>query len=144
MSYPHILIAIDDSAPSVIALKQALKLAQDLNSKVTLVEVMQLDPITAEEYVKTGQSNEYIERARNYILESLATIKAEYASTLEISTQLLEGFSVADAINQAAQELHVDLIVMGSHGRTGIKKIVLGSVAQKVLNESSIPVLIVK
>ncbi|WP_151980933.1 universal stress protein [Acinetobacter guerrae] len=144
MSYPHILVAIDDSEPSLIALKQAIKLAQDLDSKLTLVEVLQLDPITAEEYVKTGQSNEYIERGRNYILESLARIKAEYATTFDISTQLLEGFSVADAIYQAAQEMHADLIVLGSHGRTGIKKLVLGSVAQKVLNESSIPVLIVK
>ncbi|EMP8612981.1 universal stress protein, partial [Acinetobacter baumannii] len=55
-----------------------------------------------------------------------------------------EGFVVHEEIIQAAQELNADLIVMGSHGRTSVRKLVLGSVAQKVLGESHIPVLIVR
>ena len=53
-------------------------------------------------------------------------------------------FDSEEAIIKAAQNLEVDLIIMGSHGRTGFKKCILGSVAQKVLGESHIPVLIVR
>ncbi|MDI6623035.1 universal stress protein, partial [Acinetobacter junii] len=61
-----------------------------------------------------------------------------------VATQVVEGFSVHEEIIKAAQNLEVDLIIMGSHGRTGFKKFILGSVAQKVLGESHIPVLIVR
>jgi nucleotide-binding universal stress UspA family protein len=57
---------------------------------------------------------------------------------------VLEGFSVNGEIISAAQNLGADLIIMGSHGRTGFKKFILGSVAQKVLGESHIPVLVVR
>lgn len=50
---------------------------------------------------------------------------------LSVETKLLEGFVVHEEIIQAAQELNADLIVMGSHGRTGVRKLVLGSVAQR-------------
>ena len=47
-------------------------------------------------------------------------------------------------IARAATEMNADLIVMGSHGRTGLKKLFLGSVAQSVLGEGNVPVLIVR
>jgi len=53
-------------------------------------------------------------------------------------------YTVNGEIISAAQNLGADLIIMGSHGRTGFKKFILGSVAQKVLGESHIPVLVVR
>lgn len=145
MHYKHILVAVDGSEPSIASLEQAIQLAHDLKSKLSIIGVLELDPIIAETYVKTGESNEMIERARHYMLDHLQKIKAQYLlEDLDINVQLLEGFSIASVITQAAESLSVDLIMMGSHGRTGIKKLVLGSVTQKVLNESLKPVLIVK
>ena len=145
MHYKHILVAVDGSEPSIASLQHAIQLAQDLKSKLSIIGVLELDPIIAESYVKTGESNEMIERARRYILDHLEKIRAEYLSEdLDVSVQLLEGFSIASVITQAAESLNVDLIMMGSHGRTGNTKLVLGSVTQKVLNESLKPVLIVK
>lgn len=145
MHYKHILVAVDGSEPSIASLQHAIQLAQDLKSKLSIIGVLELDPIIAESYLKTGESNEMIERARRYILDHLEKIRAEYLSEdLDVSVQLLEGFSIASVITQAAESLNVDLIMMGSHGRTGITKLVLGSVTQKVLNESLKPVLIVK
>lgn len=145
MHYKHILVAVDGSEPSIASLQHAIQLAQDLKSKLSIIGVLELDPIIAESYVKTGESNEMIERARRYILDHLEKIRTEYLSEdLDVSVQLLEGFSIASVITQAAESLNVDLIMMGSHGRTGITKLVLGSVTQKVLNESLKPVLIVK
>ncbi|MEQ1067040.1 universal stress protein [Acinetobacter sp. XH1741] len=145
MSYQHILVPTDGSETSMVAINEAIKLGKALNSKITVVQVMALDPIIADLYVKTGQTNELIERTKTYLLDMLEQVKQKFAAEgLTVETKLLEGFVVHDEIIQAAQELNADLIVMGSHGRTGVRKLVLGSVAQKVLGESHIPVLIVR
>ncbi len=145
MLYQHILVPIDGSETSMVAMKEAIKLGKALNSKITVVQVMALDPFIADVYVKTGQTNELIERTRTYLLDILEKAKQEFANEgITVETKLLEGFVVHKEIIQAAQDLNADLIVMGSHGRTGVRKLVLGSVAQKVLGESHIPVLIVR
>ena len=145
MLYQHILVPIDGSETSMIVMKEAIKLGKALNSKITVVQVMALDPFIADAYVKTGQTNDLIERTRTYLLDILEQAKQEFANEgITVETKLHEGFVVHEEIIQAAQELNADLIVMGSHGRTGVRKLVLGSVAQKVLGESHIPVLIVR
>ncbi|EKP67512.1 universal stress protein [Acinetobacter baumannii] len=145
MLYQHILVPIDGSETSMVAMKEAIKIGKALNSKITVVQVMALDRIIADLYVKTGQTNELIERTRTYLLDILEQAKQQFLQEgLSVETKLLEGFVVHEEIIQAAQELNADLIVMGSHGRTGVRKLVLGSVAQKVLGESHIPVLIVR
>jgi len=145
MLYQHILVPIDGSETSMIAMKEAIKLGKALNSKITVVQVMALDPFIADAYVKTGQTNELIERTRTYLLDILEQAKQQFSNEgITVETKLLEGFVVHEEIIQAARDLNADLIVMGSHGRTGVRKLVLGSVAQKVLGESYIPVLIVR
>lgn len=145
MLYQHILVPIDGSETSVVAMDEAIKLAKAINSKITVVQVMALDPYIADAYVKTGQTNELIERTRTYLLDILEQAKQKFTDEgITVEAKLLEGFVVHEEIIQAAQDLKADLIVMGSHGRTGVRKLVLGSVAQKVLGESHIPVLIVR
>lgn len=145
MLYQHILVPIDGSETSMVAMKEAIKLGKALNSKITVVQVMALDPFIADAYVKTGETNELIERTRTYLLDILEQAKQQFSNEgLTVENKLLEGFVVHEEIIQAAQDLNADLIVMGSHGRTGVRKLVLGSVAQKVLGESHIPVLIVR
>ena len=145
MLYQHILVPIDGSETSMVAMKEAIKIGKALNSKITVVQVMALDPIIADLYVKTGKTNELIERTRTYLLDILEQAKQQFLQEgLSVETKLLEGFVVHEEIIQAAQELNADLIVMGSHGRTGVRKLVLGSVAQKVLGETHIPFLIVR
>lgn len=145
MTYQKILVAIDDSEISANVIQQAAQLAKALNSEITVVEVMALDPYLADTYIRLGQSNDLIERVRGYVQENLAKAEQKFEELgLTVATQVLEGFSVPQEIIGAAQNLGADLIIMGSHGRTGFKKFILGSVAQKVLGESHIPVLIVR
>ncbi|MFW1664919.1 MULTISPECIES: universal stress protein [Acinetobacter] len=145
MSYQHILVCVDDSEPSLKALEHAIQLAKSLGSQVAVLEVLELDPMIAEDYINKGQSNVLIDRAKDYILASLEKIKAKYSEDgLSLSIQYREGLSIAETIIQTAIELEADLLVMGSHGRTGLKKLVLGSVAQTVLAQSPVPVLIAK
>ncbi|MGT2569445.1 universal stress protein [Acinetobacter ursingii] len=145
MSYQHILVCVDDSEPSIKALEHAIQLAKSLGSQVAVLEVLELDPMIAEDYINKGQSNVLIDRAKDYILASLEKIKVQYSEDgLSLSIQYREGLSIAETIIQTAIELKADLLVMGSHGRTGLKKLVLGSVAQTVLAQSPVPVLIAK
>jgi len=145
MAYQKILVAIDDSEISANVIQQAAQLAKALNSQITLVQVMTLDPYLADAYLRIGQSNELIERVRSYVQENLTKAQKQFEELGQtVATQVVEGFSVHEEIIKAAQNLEVDLIIMGSHGRTGFKKFILGSVAQKVLGESHIPVLIVR
>ncbi|MBC9227719.1 universal stress protein [bacterium SPL81] len=145
MAYQKILVAIDDSEISANVIQQAAQLAKALNSEIAVVEVMTLDPYLSEAYLRMGQSNELIERVRSYVQENLTKVEKKFEELgLTVATQVLEGFSIHDEIIGAAQNLGADLIIMGSHGRTGIKKFILGSVAQKVLGESHIPVLVVR
>lgn len=145
MAYQHIFVPVDGSATSFSAIQQAADFAKAFNAKVTVVQVLSLDPYIAAEYISAQQTNEIIERARRSIVQSLAEAKQKFAEHgVEVTTQLLEGQVVHRELVKAAQDQQADLIIIGSHGRTGLKKFFLGSVAQNVLAESTMPVLVVR
>lgn len=145
MSFNNILVPVDGSETSYAAIEKAADLAKAFNSKVTIVQVLTLDPYIAAEYISASHTNELIERARKSLLKTLEEAKAKFAEHgVAVETQLLEGQVIQREIVKAAEAVNADLIVIGSHGRTGFKKLVLGSVAQSVLAEGTVPVLIVR
>ncbi|MCH7336164.1 universal stress protein [Acinetobacter sp. NIPH 2699] len=145
MTYQKILVAIDDSEIANNVIQEAAQLAKALDSQITVVGVVTLDPYLADTYLRFGQSNELIERVKGYVQENLTKAEDKFeALGVTVTTQVLEGLSIHQEIIKAAQNLGTDLIIMGSHGRTGFKQFVLGSVAQKVLAESHIPVLVIR
>lgn len=145
MSYQNILVPVDGSEISLNVIQHAVDLAQAFKSKVTVVQVMTLDPYIASEYMSLGQSNEMIERAREFIQTNLKQAKEQFeAKGLEVQTQLLEGESIHRSIIKAIDDLKIDLVVLSSHGRSGFKKLLMGSVAQSLITEVSIPVFVVK
>ena len=145
MAYHNILVPVDGSETSQAAVEKAVEFAKAFGSKITVVQALVLDPYIAAEYISASQTNDLIERARTSIEESLAAAKAKFNEQgIEVETKLLEGQVIHREIIRAAEELHADLIIIGSHGRTGFKKLFLGSVAQSLLGESHVPVLIVR
>ncbi|NAS06874.1 universal stress protein [Acinetobacter haemolyticus] len=145
MSYQKILVAIDDSETADKVIREAAQLAKALNSQITVVGVVTLDPYLADTYIRYGQGNELIDRVKGYVRDNLTKAEQKFEGLgFSVSTQILEGISIHQEIINASQNLGSDLIIMGSHGRTGFKQFVLGSVAQKVLAESQLPVLIVR
>lgn len=145
MAYHNILVPVDGSETSHAAVEKAVEFAKAFGSKITVVQALVLDPYIAAEYISASQTNDLIERARTSIEESLTAAKAKFNEQgIEVETKLLEGQVIHREIIRAAEELHADLIIIGSHGRTGFKKLFLGSVAQSLLGESHIPVLIVR
>ncbi len=145
MAYQNILVPVDGSDTSFAAVKQAAELAKAFGSKITVVQVLALDPYIAAEYITAAQTNDLIERARTSIQATLEEAKAKFsAEGLQVEARLLEGQVIHQEIINAAKETNADLIVIGSHGRTGLKKLFLGSVAQNILGDTGVPVLVVR
>jgi nucleotide-binding universal stress UspA family protein len=142
--YAHILIASDGSELAGRAVEQGLTLAKTLHSKVTAVTVT--EPWTAavsgewavafpvEEYEKAAAAN--AQKILAQVSETAARIGIA-CETVHIKDQF-----PAEGIVEEAKTRGCDLIVMGSHGRRGIIRFVLGSQATRVLTHSTIPMLI--
>ncbi|CAM4084324.1 universal stress protein [Acinetobacter pragensis] len=145
MSFQNIVVPVDGSETSNAAVAKATEFAKAFNSKITVVQVMVLDPYIAAEYISASQTNDLIERARTSIVDNLNAVKAKLsAEGINVETKLLEGQTVHTEIINAAKDVQADLIIIGSHGRTGLKKFFLGSVAQSTLGASDIPVMVVR
>jgi len=143
--FKHILVPVDGSETAQKAVDKAAGLARAFGSTVTAIYV--IDP-----YPFTGLGSDFAYGQAEYL--SAATAEAKEATeaarkTLEqagakVSTQVIEAHAAWRGIIDTATALGADLIVMGSHGRRGLEKMVLGSVAQRVLSHAHVPVLIVR
>ena len=145
-SYQHILVPVDESPISYAAVEQALALAKSLNSQVTVMSVIAVDPFFGVDFYKVAPAiTDYFMQAEKNAKERLEDIKQSFIRDgIAVDVKLIHGVSPSEGIIQVADEVSADLIIMGSHGRTGLQKVMLGSVAQNVLTQSPIPVLIVK
>ena len=145
MAYQNILVPVDGSETSYAAVAQAAELAKAFGGKITVVQVLALDPYIAAEYISATQTNDLIERARTSVLKTLEEAAAKFSDLgIPVEAKLLEGQVVHREIIREAETSKADLIVIGSHGRTGLTRLFLGSVAQSVLGEAHIPVLVVR
>ena len=145
MAYQNILVPVDGSETSYAAVAQAAELAKAFGGKITVVQVLALDPYIAAEYISATQTNDLIERARTSVLKTLEEAAAKFSDLgIPVEAKLLEGQVVHREIIKEAETSKADLIVIGSHGRTGLNGLFLGSVAQGVLGEAHIPVLVVR
>jgi nucleotide-binding universal stress UspA family protein len=144
--YQHILVPVDDSPVAYAAAEQARVLAAALHCKVSLLSVVAVDPFVGVDFYKVAPAiTDYFMQAEKHALLRLEDLKQGFAQDgIHVHTQVLHGMSPADGILKYAHENGTDLIMMGSHRREGLEKMFLGSVAQQVLNQAQIPVLIVK
>lgn len=144
--YKNILISTDGSSASRGAIEAGVKLAKALGARVTgLVAAPPATPIMFRNRLPSGydtpRHNEVlIERAA---AAHLAVIeKAAKAAGVRCSCLVVKSDFPADTILQTAKKAKCDLIVMASHGRRGLRGLLLGSETQKVLAASTIPVLV--
>lgn len=144
--FKHILIATDGSELATKAIIQGLGLARALSAKATVVTVTEPWTMVAPgEIGMTVPVDDYersaAEHARAILEAAGARAKASGATcdTLHVKDRY-----PADGIIEAAKARGADLIVMASHGRRGVARMLIGSQANRVVTHSSIPVLIVK
>jgi nucleotide-binding universal stress UspA family protein len=143
--FKHILIPVDGSETAQKAAEQAAALAKAFGSAATVIYV--IDP-----YPFTGLGSDFAYGQAEYL--SAATAEAEQAiraasealqqAGVTPQTRVVEEHATWRGIIDAARTAGADLIVMGSHGRHGLEKLVLGSVAQRVLSHAHLPVFVVR
>ncbi|CAG1019100.1 Putative universal stress protein [Burkholderiaceae bacterium] len=143
--FKKILVPTDGSELSTDAALRAVPLAKMASAKLTVLFVQDTYPYTGIGEANSAGLQAYMAAARAQGLSSVERIaEAARAEGVDIETVVVEDHQTAKGIVDAAQASGADLIMMGSHGRSGIAKLVLGSVAAKVLAISPIPVLVVK
>ena len=99
----------------------------------------------SEQYVQQIDINAIREPLLARSKKYLADIESRLVSEgMKVKTESLEANRPADAITEYAQEKGMDMIIIGTHGYTGLKKLMLGSVAFSVLHQSHIPVLLIR
>jgi nucleotide-binding universal stress UspA family protein len=130
--YEHILLPTDGSDRSIRAISAGIKLAKALNAKVTGLYVGEHTYIPG---VDDGPG------PRGEAALSIITQRAKEAGVTSVCVTML-GDTPQDMIVQYAREKGCDLIIMGTHGRSKVGKLLLGSAAASVIAECEIPVLL--
>jgi len=146
--FNHILVPLDGSPLGEVALPAAMALASKFDSELTLVQVLQPPRIIMTDVNGSVYTQLLVELQQQAEQEAHSYIQAHQGSLRQqgyiVHSQIPEGENVADALLQVAAKANVDTIVMSTHGRGGISRWVFGSVADKVLRQADVPVLLIR
>jgi nucleotide-binding universal stress UspA family protein len=145
--YSKILVAIDGSDTSGHALTHAIELARRLSASLRIVHVVDMDwlPLGPELAIDTGALRAARREAGERILAAARDTAQQAALVAE--AELIETASptqhVGERLAEEAGRWQADLLVLGTHGRRGFRRLLLGSIAEGVARHSAIPVLLV-
>jgi nucleotide-binding universal stress UspA family protein len=147
--YKRILVALDDSVSARLALEEALKLAHAADAMLMVACVVSHDVCDlaggaiGEEAGNAGAQWQ-LDQVRDVCERS--GVRRGVRCEVRCITQIIDahGASIPGALMQAAQAFEADLIVMGAHGPRGVRRHLIGSVAETVLRSSHVPVLTVR
>ncbi len=136
--FRHLLVPLDGSRMAESALLPALYLAQALGARVTLLHVMEHDPpeeIHGEPHLTS------LENAYTYLQGLTAALST--SATVELHAHPNPEDDVARSIAEHADEFGVDLIVLCTHGRSSLRRWLIGTIAQRVIAQRHIPIMVV-
>ena len=139
--FERILVPTDMSAFSDLALRYALHFNERLGSKITLLHAEEISWLAADHPI--GYYFENVPEAKAALTKQLHEYAASHVPAAVCATTLFEDEAPELAILRIARDINADLIVMGTHGRRGIRRAILGSVTEYVLRETDIPVITV-
>ncbi|MBS0588577.1 MAG: universal stress protein [Proteobacteria bacterium] len=143
--YQQILVPIDGSATSERALDEAIKFARQQNARVEIVHVLEdIWYFDSENYLNYAELVHAMKCSGEKMLAQAQT-KLQQAG-VAVETKLLEahGERIANVITAEAKNNKADLIMIGTHGRSGFSHMLLGSVAEGVVRTAHIPVLLIR
>lgn len=146
--YKRILLATDGSKLSQKAVDHALNLADLTGAEVVALKIVPRYPQTYFEGGVALAATEIARIEKQWLTEAMETVNAVKAAgqkrEVKVKPMTAKGDLVAEAVIATAKRQKCDLIVMASHGRRGIKRLLLGSETQQVLTHSHIPVLVLR
>lgn len=144
-AFRRILVPLDGSRSSFAALRAALALACDLDATVVAYHALPSMPVPhfdapAAGHPSPGEEREMLRQIARRYFEKAERLAAVAGVTLETMSDLRS--EVADGIAEAAQRWDCDLILLGSHGRGAFRRLLMGSVATRLLAIATVPVLV--
>jgi nucleotide-binding universal stress UspA family protein len=147
--FKRVLVPVDGSETSKKALRAALALAIEHSSALHIVHVLDETQIYASIGRLPYPPAELMEITRNHsqnILVEAVGIAGDAKIEMDSKLLVIDQFDkrVSDAIEQEAESWHADLIVIGTHGRRGFRRLLLGSVAENLIRTSTKPVLLIR
>ena len=148
MKFENIVVGTDFSEEAEVALRQAVDIARHTGGKLMMLHVGVVHERIADD---VGPARAQVETYEKVLAECLAQDRSKLAELRErfdgqgvaISHAVVSGFADT-ALVEAASDSVADLLVVGTHGRTGIKRLFLGSIAERVARLASMPVLIAR
>ncbi len=145
--YQRILVPIDGSATSERALQEAIKLAAAGKAQLRLLYVLEaVYPLDTEGYafIDHAALQDAVRKTGERALAQAAETVRRSGMTAETALLDVTGERVANVIDDEALTWKADLIVIGTHGRSGLSRLLLGSVAEGVVRGAKVPVLLVR
>lgn len=144
--YQRILIPIDGSKTSERALQEAVKLAADKAALRLVYVIEEIYPLDAEGYafIDYAALQAAVRHTGERALAQAALQVRATGTTVESALLEARGERIAHVIDREAGDWRADLIVIGTHGRSGMSRLLLGSVAEGVVRGTSVPVLLVR
>jgi nucleotide-binding universal stress UspA family protein len=138
IGWKKIVLATDGSKYSAFAADRAISFAKSYGGELKIVSVVD---VPTEFYAEAPQAvDDLVKKAKGFVADVKKQADAE-----GVKTETFVGESEAfEAITKLAKEQKADMIVIGSHGRTGLRRLLMGSVAEKVIGHAPCPVLVVK
>jgi nucleotide-binding universal stress UspA family protein len=134
-----VIIAIDNSPQSDIVATKGVELANRLNAEVAILSVVDVQFVASEVNILSQETTQVL---KNEFYREHQLLKDKFSRTNKIEAFVEEG-TPYEEILRVAEEWEADIIVLGTMGRTGLSHFVIGSVAEKVIRHSTIPVFIV-
>ena len=144
MTFKNILCPVDFSDSSSKIVELAINLSEVDGNIILFHHSVLISPVQGPEAAIGFEADQELrDLAKSQLDEMAASLKSKYPTrTLETYHSFLK--NMVDEINELVKEKHVDIIVMGTHGRTGLKRLLLGSIAEDVLRHAECPVFLVK
>ena len=149
--FRRILVPIDGSPPSSRGLDEAIALAKDQAARLCLLHVvdepMMMPAFEGSMYLPADYRDDFIksmrEEGEKLLAEAEATVRRRHVKADAILLETL-GHRVADLVVRQAKKWRADVIVLGTHGRRGLSRVLMGSDAEMIVRESPVPVLLVR
>lgn len=143
----HILVATDFSEPAAMAVRAGATLATQLGARITLVHAFDPDALVPPGAIP--RPSEYRQKISTEMTEAVTARlqqlrEGELASVKDVDISVVQSRSPAAGLVDEADRLGVDLIIVATHGRTGLGHLLIGSVAEKVVRHAHCPVLAVR
>ncbi len=143
--YQRILVPIDGSATSERALDEAIKFAQQQNSRIELVHVLEdIWYFDNENYLNYAELVQTMRYSGEKILAQAQNKFLQAGVMVDIRLLEAQGERVANVIINEAKNSLADLIFIGTHGRSGFSRMLMGSIAEGVVRMAHIPILLIR